>query len=66
MLKSAYNTMVNYVASLMGGAVLLSSSPTNGQVLTYNSGSGKYVNAAPSGGGGGTNLDEVLAAQAIL
>lgn len=40
------------------------SSPTNGQVLTYNSTSGKWVNQASSGGSGGSGGGTPVAVQA--
>ena len=50
---------VTGTATLPGGAGTLAglsdvaiATPTNGQVLTYNSGTSKWANAAPTGGGG--------------
>lgn len=50
---TAFVTAALVAATLAGDADVAISSPTNGQVLTYDSGSSKWKNAAAGGGGGG-------------
>lgn len=50
-LKTYFDTIYSTVKTLSALTDTTISSPANGQVLTYNSSSSKWVNQAPSGGG---------------